>query len=169
MRSGVQLSMSATSFNGIRVVGFRPSIGTLDSAVGKLPTDGPVVIITASFEGMTRADFILTFKRLMGTGILGEPADNAVRFMDWLRNLDGNELEGVRFAVFGCGNSDWVATFQKIPTLCDKLFEKHGGRRLMARGVGDASKGEFFQMFDEFEARLWETLSQVSCTHIYRY
>ncbi|KAJ7118363.1 bifunctional P-450/NADPH-P450 reductase [Mycena epipterygia] len=120
--------------------GFWPSIGTLDSAVGKLPTDGPVVVITASFEG--------------------EPADNAVRFIDWLRNLQGNELEGVRFAVFGCGNSDWTATFQKIPTLCDELFEKHGGRRLIARGWGDASKGEFFQMFDEFEARLWATLSK---------
>ena len=31
--------------------GFQPSIGTLDSAAEKIPTDGPVVIITASFEG----------------------------------------------------------------------------------------------------------------------
>ena len=34
--------------------GFRPSIGTLDSAAEKIPTDGPVVIITASFEGQIR-------------------------------------------------------------------------------------------------------------------
>lgn len=32
--------------------GFRPSIGTLDSAAEKIPSNGPVVIITASFEGM---------------------------------------------------------------------------------------------------------------------
>lgn len=31
--------------------GFRPSIGTLDSAAEKIPSDGPVIIITASFEG----------------------------------------------------------------------------------------------------------------------
>ena len=31
--------------------GFRPSIGTLDSATEKIPSHGPVVIITASFEG----------------------------------------------------------------------------------------------------------------------
>ena len=31
--------------------GFRPSIGALDSAAEKIPSDGPVVIITASFEG----------------------------------------------------------------------------------------------------------------------
>ncbi|KAF7333412.1 Fatty acid hydroxylase [Mycena venus] len=121
--------------------GFRPSIGTLDSATGNLPKDGPVIIITASFEG--------------------EPADNAVRFIDWLRNIDGNnEFDNVRFAVFGCGNSDWTATFQKIPILCDELLEKNGGRRLLARGWGDASSADFFQMFDEFEAKLWVTLSK---------
>lgn len=31
--------------------GFWLSIGTLDSAAEKIPSDGPVVIITASFEG----------------------------------------------------------------------------------------------------------------------
>ncbi|KAJ7187242.1 fatty acid hydroxylase [Mycena filopes] len=120
--------------------GFRPSVGTLDSALGKVPKDGPVIIITASFEG--------------------EPADNAARFIDWLRNIDGNELEGCRFAVFGCGNSDWTTTFQKIPTLCDELFEKRGGTRLVARGSGDAGSGDFFQKFDEFEAGMWEALSK---------
>ena len=36
---------------GVTTIGFRASMGTLDSYAGKLPTDGPVVIITASFEG----------------------------------------------------------------------------------------------------------------------
>ncbi|KAJ6537331.1 fatty acid hydroxylase [Mycena sp. CBHHK59/15] len=113
--------------------GFRPSIGTLDSALGKVPKDGPVIVITASFEG--------------------EPADNAARFVDWLRNIEGGkEFENVRFAVFGCGNSDWTTTFQKIPILCDELFERHGGSRLVPRGAGDAGQGDFFQTFDEFEA-----------------
>ncbi|KAJ7187245.1 fatty acid hydroxylase [Mycena filopes] len=120
--------------------GFRPSVGTLDSALEKVPKDGPVIIITASFEG--------------------EPADNAAQFVDWLRNIDGNELEGCRFAVFGCGNSDWATTFQKIPTLCDELFEKRGGTRLVARGSGDAGSGDLFQKFDEFEAGMWEALSK---------
>lgn len=31
--------------------GFRASMGTLDSAADHMPTDGPVVIICASFEG----------------------------------------------------------------------------------------------------------------------
>ncbi|KAJ7772252.1 fatty acid hydroxylase [Mycena metata] len=120
--------------------GFRSSIGTLDSALGKVPTDGPIIIVTASFEG--------------------QPADNAAQFVDWLRHIEGNQLANVRYAVFGCGNSDWTATFQAIPKLCDELFEKNGARRLVARGVGDASRGEFFQIFDEFEATLWKTLAE---------
>ncbi|KAJ6481192.1 fatty acid hydroxylase [Mycena vulgaris] len=122
--------------------GFRSSIGTLDSAFGKVPTNGLVIIITASFEG--------------------QPADNAAQFVDWLRHIEGQELAGVRFAVFGCGNSDWTATFQAIPTLCDELFEKHGAQRLLPRGSGDASKGEFFQVFDEFAVKLWGALTKAS-------
>ncbi|KAJ7164230.1 fatty acid hydroxylase [Mycena filopes] len=122
--------------------GFHPSIGTLDSALGKVPKDGPVIVITASFEG--------------------EPADNAARFVDWLRHLapGSTTLHNVRFAVFGCGNSDWTATFQKIPILCDELFEAHGGSRLVARGSGDAGAGDFFQSFEEFETGLWRTLAK---------
>ena len=41
----------ARVLTSIMTTGFRASMGTLDSYAGKLPTDGPVVIITASFEG----------------------------------------------------------------------------------------------------------------------
>ncbi|KAJ7277919.1 fatty acid hydroxylase [Mycena rebaudengoi] len=138
--SGTSEAFAQRVANDAPSYGFRPSIGTLDSALDKVPTNGPVVIITASFEG--------------------EPADNAARFIDWLRHLEGNKLENVRFAVFGCGNSDWNATFQKIPILCDELLEKHGGSRLVPRGAGDARSANFFQTFDDFEANLWATLSK---------
>ncbi|KAJ7501738.1 fatty acid hydroxylase [Mycena galericulata] len=121
--------------------GFHASIGTLDSAVGgKVPKDGPVIIITASFEG--------------------QPADNAAQFVDWLQHVEGSPLSNVRYAVFGCGNSDWSATYQAIPKLCDKLLAEHGASRLLGLSTGDASTGEFFQVFDNFEAKLWETLAK---------
>lgn len=134
------------------LLGFRPSIGTLDSATNQLPKDGPVVIVTASFEG--------------------EPADNAAKFVDWLSHVEGEELSGVRFAVFGCGNHDWVQTYQRIPKLCDELLEQHGGKRLVARGEGDAAASDFFEVFDDFEAKLWEAFGKVSKAahvfHLYR-
>jgi cytochrome P450/NADPH-cytochrome P450 reductase len=60
--------------------------------------------------------------------------------------------------VFGAGNHDWVSTYQKIPKLCDFVIEERGGHRLLARGEGDAGGAAFFQAFDDYEIRLWETL-----------
>jgi sulfite reductase alpha subunit-like flavoprotein len=91
----------------------------------------------------------------------GEPADNATKFVDWLRTVEGNTFAGVRYGVFGLGNHDWVNTYQRIPTLCDNLLEQHGGKRLLDRGEGDAGASNFFEVFDEFEAKFWEVLSKV--------
>jgi cytochrome P450 / NADPH-cytochrome P450 reductase len=91
----------------------------------------------------------------------GEPADNAAKFMDWLRIVKGNEFAGVCYAVFGLGHHDWVQTYQRIPTLCDTMLEQHGGKRLLDRGEGDAGASNFFEMFDDFEAKLWEVLLKV--------
>ena len=93
--------------------------------------------------------------------IPGQPADNAAHFVEWLSSLSGSELSKVSFAVFGCGNHDWVSTYQRIPTLCDDLFAKLGGKRLLARGAGDAGSAEFFETFDHWEAQLWTALAQV--------
>ncbi|KAK0452920.1 fatty acid hydroxylase [Desarmillaria tabescens] len=120
--------------------GFRSSIGTLNSTVGHLPTDGPIVIVTASFEG--------------------EPADNANQFVPWMTSLLGHELDGIRFAIFGCGNHEWRKTYQRIPRLCDVLLEKRGGRRLIDRGEGDAADGNIFDVFEQFKTSLWDVLSR---------
>ncbi|KAI0783002.1 fatty acid hydroxylase [Abortiporus biennis] len=120
--------------------GFCASIGTMDSATEHIPTDGPVIIVTASFEG--------------------EPADNAAHFVSWLSSLKGKELKDVAYGVFGCGNRDWVTTYQKIPKLCDEKLSEHGGKRLVERGEGDASGSDFFEAFDIWEANLFNVLHE---------
>lgn len=92
--------------------------------------------------------------------MVGQPADNAARFVDWLRHVEGAPLAGVRYTVFGCGNSDWTTTYQAIPKLCDSLFEKSGATRIIDLSTGDASTAVFFQVFDDFEAKLWGTLAK---------
>ena len=82
--------------------------------------------------------------------------------MQWVETLKGSELANVSFGVFGCGNSDWAHTFQRIPSLVDRMLEDRGARRLLARGAGDASSAEFFESFDQWEAELWKILPQVS-------
>lgn len=64
--------------------GFSASVvDSLDAANQSLPTDQPVVIITASYEG--------------------EPPDNAALFCNWLKQSTGKEMANVSYAVFGCG------------------------------------------------------------------
>jgi cytochrome P450/NADPH-cytochrome P450 reductase len=122
--------------------GFNACISTLDAVSGHLSKNEPTVIVTASFEG--------------------QPADNAGRFVEDLSNLTGDELNGVSYALFGCGNRDWAITYQRIPRLIDETLEKHGAKRLLELGEGDAAGSDFFDAFDAWEEKLWKTLGEVN-------
>lgn len=67
----------------------------------------------------------------------------------------------MNYAVFGCGNHDWVATYQRIPTLIDTLAAERGAERLLERGAGDAGASDFFNSFDKWEEDLWIALAKV--------
>ncbi|KAF3767140.1 hypothetical protein M406DRAFT_39325 [Cryphonectria parasitica EP155] len=117
------------------------TIDSLDVAHQNLPTDQPVVIITASYEG--------------------EPPDNAALFCNWIQGLKGKELENVSFAVFGCGHHDWAATFHKIPKMVDVTLEKLGAARLAPLGVADAAESDLFSRFEAWEDEiLWPSLKE---------
>ena len=93
----------------------------------------------------------------------GQPADNAAHFVTWLENdQDHPAFSDIKFAVFGCGNRDWVNTYQRIPKLIDEQLASHGAKRLVERGEGDAAGSEFFESFDTWEKGLWEKLAAVS-------
>ncbi|KAK2772190.1 bifunctional p-450:NADPH-p450 reductase [Colletotrichum kahawae] len=123
--------------------GFRATkIDCMDSANGSLPTDQPVVIITASYEG--------------------QPPDNAGHFVAWIEGQDKEKapLKGVNYAVFGCGHKDWVQTFHRIPKLVDTTLEQLGASRLAEAGLTDASTGEVFTNFETWEDDvLWPALT----------
>ncbi len=112
--------------------GFVAKVAPLDDYVGRLPKEGLVVIVTASYNGL--------------------PPDNAVQFCEWLRGeeLNAESLAGVKFAVFGCGNRDWAATFQAIPRLIDERLAACGATRIVALGEGDAREdfdGQFLKWY----------------------
>ncbi|CAE6503914.1 unnamed protein product [Rhizoctonia solani] len=121
--------------------GFRATIGTLNSTAS--------LRLNSSWGG----PFTLMH--------IGEPADNAGHFVEVLVNsTNAKDLEGVSFAVFGAGNHDWVHTYQRIPKLIDETLEKKGAKRLLERGEGDAGGDRFTENFEEWEEKLWETLSK---------
>lgn len=119
------------------------TVDVLDAANQKLPAGnkGPVVLITASYEGL--------------------PPDNAKHFVEWLENLKGaEELADTSYAVFGCGHHDWTKTFHRIPKLVDEKLAEHGAVRLAPLGVSDAAQGDMFVDFETWEFdTLWPALA----------
>ncbi|EJD42568.1 cytochrome P450 [Auricularia subglabra TFB-10046 SS5] len=49
----------------------------------------------------------------------------------------------------------------RIPKLIDAALERNGAERLLERGLADAGGDRFFEAFDEWETKLWETLAAV--------
>ena len=154
--TGTCESLAQTLANSASGRGYKTEVKPLDSASDKVPKDQPVVIVTASYEG--------------------QPTDNAAYFMEWLQSMKGDQLQGTQYAVFGCGHreypvssqhaeidfniGDWQATFQKVPKLTDELFEKHGGKRLAARGYADAANNDIFNDFDKWmDQELWPAIA----------
>ena len=116
--------------------GYTARTAGLDSAVGELPTEGAVVVVTSSYNG--------------------QPPDNAATFCTWADD-PATSLAGVRYTVFGCGNRDWSATYQAVPTRVDAAFEARGATRVYPRGEGDA-RGDFDAQFEAWYAGLWDAL-----------
>lgn len=112
------------------------TVAPLDDYVGKLPTKGAVIIVTASYNGT--------------------PPDNAVKFCQWLQGdgLQPDSLRGVNYTVFGCGNREWASTFQAIPRMIDTRLEQYGARRIYEHGEGDASQ-DFADNFEDWYQPLW--------------
>lgn len=84
--------------------GFTAGRRSLDQYAGAIPAEGAVIIVTASYNG--------------------NPPDCAKEFVNWLEHDQTDDLRGVKYAVFGCGNRSWASTYQRIPRLIDSVLEK---------------------------------------------
>jgi cytochrome P450/NADPH-cytochrome P450 reductase len=116
------------------VNGFAARLAPLDEAAGALPTQGGVIIFCASYNGA--------------------PPDNASGFVRWLESgLAPDALKGVKYAVFGCGNTDWAATYQAVPRLIDEKLSAAGATRVYERGEGDA-RSDLAGQFEAWFAKL---------------
>ncbi|KAL0942940.1 cytochrome P450 [Colletotrichum truncatum] len=119
--------------------GYHASIDQLDAARESLPKGIPVVIITSTYEG--------------------QPPQNARHFVQWIESLKGVELEGITFAVYGCGHSDWVKTFQRTPKLIDSTLQKLGAERLTSAGQTNVKERDTFSDFEAWEDNfLWPAI-----------
>ncbi|ALS74873.1 NADPH--cytochrome reductase [Planococcus rifietoensis] len=130
---GVARELSETA----RFKGFESQVAALDDYAGNLPTQGAVVIVSASYNG--------------------NPPDNAVRFMEWLETADSTE--GVTYSVFGCGDRNWATTYQRVPSIIDEQLSATGAAQLIGRGEGDASE-DFDGELEKWQQALWPALAE---------
>ena len=114
--------------------GFRPMVEPMDAFAGRLPGTGGLIVVTASYEG--------------------QPPDNARQFLSYIETLESAALNGLRYAVFGCGNLQWARTYQAIPKRVDAALAAAGAERIAERGEAD-SGGDFFGMFDSWSEKIW--------------
>lgn len=121
--------------------GFAVRIAALDDYAGHLPKQGLTFIAVSSYNGA--------------------PPDNAQKFYDWLKD-SSESLDGVTYAIFGCGNRDWASTFQAVPRFVDERLAELGARRLYAHGEGDARddfEGQFQNWYQPLRKLVGKTLN----------
>ena len=116
------------------------TLGALDDQIDILRSGGAAVIVCSSYNGA--------------------PPDNAVSVCRWLRDdaTPRDACAGVSYSVFGCGNTEWAATYQAVPTMLDTQLQAHGARRIRARGEGDA-RGDFDAQYRSWHDNLWRDLA----------
>lgn len=116
--------------------GFSTQLASLDDYAERLPANGAVAIVCASYNGVA--------------------PDNAAEFHRWLDKAD-DSLNGVRFSVFGCGNTDWASTYQAVPRRIDERLAALGATRVHERGEGDARE-DMDGSFQDWSDALWPKL-----------
>lgn len=113
--------------------GIRSEVAPANQYIGKLPTEGALLIITSSYNG--------------------KPPSNAREFVQWLEQVDEGQLKGVNYSVLGCGDHNWSSTYQAVPRWIDEKLAEKGANRFSARGEADAS-GDFEKDLDNWKAQM---------------
>ncbi|MEU8148842.1 cytochrome P450 [Nonomuraea sp. NPDC048901] len=120
--------------------GFATTLLSLDDLGDNLPTEGLLVVVAASYNG--------------------KAPDNAQRFDDLIADgLPAGSLSGVRFALLGAGNTQWVATYQSFPKRIEAALLAAGATPAVERGAADAA-GDFDGMATRWMDTLWATLAE---------
>lgn len=132
-----------TTGKGFGMVAEKHSLDKLVTAKVMLPKgeDGLVIVVTSVYNG--------------------QPPDNARRFAAWLDTPDAAAaVESVRFAVFGCGNKQWAATYMQFPRTVSETLESLGGLPMVPMGEGDMDSGEAELSFTRWQVSLVVALLQ---------
>eukprot|EP00913_Durusdinium_trenchii_P002725 g2521.t1 len=93
----------------------------------------------------------------------GMPPDNAGKFKKWLQTQKPDSLQGLKYAVFGVGNSQWH-TYQQFPREVDAALNSLGGTRLCDLGACDVDGASFTSDFEDWLSNLLQTIGAAEST-----
>ncbi|KAJ4392348.1 hypothetical protein N0V93_005974 [Gnomoniopsis smithogilvyi] len=123
--------------------GFDATLQPFDAAKNNLPRDTPIILITSTMYE-------------------GQAPDNGAEFLQWLQEKNDQSLDGVTYAVFGCGSRDWKDTFQRTAITIDQLMRDYGAHSMASRGVADVSEGNVLSDFDAWQfEQLWPGIAKL--------
>lgn len=91
----------------------------------------------------------------------GLPPENAKAFASWIDSSEAaSKFNGVNFSVFGIGNSQWAATYQKFPLSIDRQLDQLGAIRLAELAAGDMDGGQVDMTFARWSMSVMVALFQ---------
>ncbi|XP_040828707.1 S-adenosyl-L-methionine-dependent tRNA 4-demethylwyosine synthase TYW1-like [Ochotona curzoniae] len=100
---------------------------------------------------------------LLATYTDGHPPESAEWFCKWLEEATSDfrfgrtYLKGMRYAVFGLGNSAYSNHFNKVGKNVDRWLWMLGAHRVLSRGDGDCSVAQSKHGSIEADFRAWKT------------
>ena len=91
----------------------------------------------------------------------GGPTDNAQLFYQWVINefiiqKDKETFSNLKFAVFGCGDSSFTKTFNRMAKITEENLSARGAQKIVDTGLGDNNKNlneDFLLWKNEFWKR----------------
>ena len=121
-----------------RHLGFDAIEAPLDDYADRLPDDGILIVVTATYNGKA-PDSARTFAAAIDRG-----------------EIAAIKRSGLKYAVLGCGDSQWP-DYQAFPKRVDSALTATGATVILPRGEADASR-DFDGTVERWLNHLWQAL-----------
>ncbi len=123
--------------------GFTVREGALDDVVDGFPKSGLLVVVTSTYNGRAPDNA----GKLEASILAGRLASAA--------------LPDLKYALLGCGNTQWRDTYQAFPKLVDSALAASGAQAVVPRGEADADR-DFDGAVDAWLKQLWSALGDAT-------
>ncbi|KAK7429431.1 NADPH-cytochrome P450 reductase [Neonectria magnoliae] len=88
----------------------------------------------------------------------GEPSDNAQDFVGWMNSTVKASLQHIKFAAFGCGNSNYLY-FNKTVDEVTAAMSKFGATQILPTGKGNEATRTTEEDFMDWKEKLFSTVA----------